>query len=145
MTALSAYGGLFLAAFLAATVFPAQSEAVLVGMMATEAYPVHVLITVASAGNILGSVLNWALGRGIARFEGQKWFPVSEASLARGRHHYARYGRWSLLLSWVPFIGDPITVAAGIMKERFLPFLILVGIAKTGRYVFLAAVYLRYF
>lgn len=142
---IAAYGGLFVAAFLAATVFPAQSEAVLLALVATGDHALPALLVVASTGNILGSMLNWALGCGIEGFRHRKWFPVSDAALEKAQTRYARYGRWSLLLSWVPIIGDPITIVAGIMRERLLPFLLLVGIAKTGRYLVLVAIYLGFF
>jgi membrane protein YqaA with SNARE-associated domain len=138
----SAYGGLFLSAFLAATIIPAQSEAVLLALMASDKYPAGLLLAVASFGNILGSVVNWWLGRGIERFRHKRWFPVKEASLLKAQDWYHRYGRWTLLLSWVPIIGDPLTVAAGVMRERLLVFLAIVSVAKTGRYVFLMAAYL---
>jgi membrane protein YqaA with SNARE-associated domain len=135
MLDLAAYGGLFLIAFLAATIFPAQSEIALLGMISTKAYPVWALIIVASAGNILGSVANWWLGIYIEHFKNKKWFPVKDQDLNKAQHWYSKYGRWSLLLSWVPFIGDPITVAAGVMKERLAVFIGLVSVAKIGRYV----------
>ena len=56
----------------------------------------------------------------------------------RAQAFYAKWGRYSLLASWVPIIGDPITVVAGVLRDRFLVFLILVAIAKSGRYVVLA-------
>lgn len=143
MSTMTAYASLFIAAFAAATLFPAQSEAVLLALVSSREYPLHTLVVIASIGNVLGSVLNWWLGLYAQRFRDRKWFPVSEAALLRAQAHYARYGRWSLLLSWVPFIGDPITLAAGVMRERLLPFLILVGIAKTGRYVALVYLYLQ--
>lgn len=133
-----AYGGLFLTAFAAATIFPMQSEAVLIGLLLSEHYSVFLLIAVASAGNILGAVVNWWLGRGVERFRGRRWFPVSAAGLARAQAWYGRYGRWSLLASWVPFIGDPLTVVAGVLREPLWSFLALVSIAKIGRYVVLA-------
>jgi membrane protein YqaA with SNARE-associated domain len=136
------YVGLFAAAFLAATIIPAQSESVLVALLAQRSHSAWALVLVASVGNVLGSVVNWWLGRGLERFKGRRWFPVSEAALTKAQARYARYGRWSLLLSWVPIIGDPITVAAGVMRERFLIFVTLVGIAKTLRYVVLAKAYL---
>ena len=140
MEALGAYGGLFMAAFLAATIIPAQSEAALVGLLALKTYPAVSLIAVASVGNVLGAVVNWWLGRGIENFKDRKWFPVKPRALAKAQHWYSKYGRWSLLLSWVPIIGDPITVAAGVMREKFLPFLLLVSIAKIGRYLLIAEV-----
>jgi membrane protein YqaA with SNARE-associated domain len=137
MSHLLVYLTLFLAAFLAATILPAQSESVLAALASDKSYTMWILVLVASLGNTLGSVVNWGLGRGLERFKDQKWFPVRGDNLAKAQHWYNRYGYWSLLLSWVPFIGDPITVAAGVMRERFLPFVLIVGTAKTLRYVFI--------
>ncbi|MCV3739068.1 DedA family protein [Rhizobium sp. TRM96647] len=136
--AVGAYLGLFLAAFLAATILPAQSETALVVLILTGDYPVVALVTVASVGNILGSVVNWSLGRGIARFRTRRWFPVSAKSLEMAGRWYGRYGKWSLLASWLPVVGDPITVAAGILRVPFATFLVLVSVAKVGRYAVLA-------
>lgn len=133
-----AIGGLFATAFLAATVLPAQSETALVGLQLA-GYPIVLLVAVASVGNTLGAVVNWALGRGVERFRERRWFPVSPASLDRASAWYSRWGRWSLLLSWAPFGGDALTVAAGVLREPFWSFLLLVAIAKTGRYIVLAA------
>lgn len=138
MTAFAVYAGLFAVAFLAATIFPAQSEAVLTGLLLGGDYTPWLLVLVASLGNVLGATVNWGLGRGIERFHDQRWFPLHGAALERAKGWYHRYGRWSLLLSWVPIIGDPLTVAAGIMRERLAIFLLLVTLAKTGRYVVLA-------
>ena len=144
MSALAAYGGLFLAAFAAATILPAQSEAVLAGLLAAGNHASALLILVAGTGNVLGSVVNWLLGRGIERFRGARWFPVSERQLDRAGRWYRKYGWWSLLLSWVPVIGDPLTVAAGVMREPFARFLLVVSIAKFGRYIVLAALVLSW-
>lgn len=132
--------GLFLSALVAATILPAQSESVLTGLILLDQVPVIVLVVVASIGNIAGSVVNWGLGRAIERYSERRWFPVKPKMLARATAWYHRYGRWSLLLSWVPIIGDPLTVVAGVLREKFWRFLLLVSIAKTGRYVFLAYV-----
>jgi len=139
---LTAYVSLFAASFLAATVIPAQSEGLLVFLLAQRSHSAWALVIVASVGNVLGSIVNWWLGRGLERFKGRRWFPVSEVALAKAQDRYARYGRWSLLLSWVPIIGDRITVVAGVMRERFWIFVALVGFAKTLRYVVLANAYL---
>ncbi len=141
MSDVAAYGGLFFVAFLAATIFPAQSEAVLIGLLSTKSYSTALLLAVASLGNILGSLLNWWLGRRIEDFKDKKWFPVKEEGLLKAQRFYMKYGRWSLLLSWLPFIGDPMTVVAGVMRERLWIFLSLVTIAKVGRYVSLVALY----
>lgn len=139
MIDLAALGGLFLVALAAATVLPLQSEAALVALMVSGAYPVWLLVAVASLGNVLGSTVNWLLGRGIERFRDRPWFPVKPAALARAQAWYRRYGKWSLLLSWAPVIGDPLTVVAGLAREPFPIFLALVTIAKVGRYLVLAA------
>src|SRR6218665_3759182 len=140
MSSLAAYGGLFLSAFLAATIIPAQSEAVLAGLLGVGHYSPVLLILVAGTGNVLGSVVNWLLGRSIERYRNTRWFPVSATGLERAAHWYRRYGWWSLLLSWMPIIGDPLTLTAGIMREPFPRFLLVVTIAKLCRYIMLAAV-----
>jgi membrane protein YqaA with SNARE-associated domain len=137
---LAVYAGLFAVAFMAATILPAQSEAALAGLLLTGAYPATLLIATASLGNVAGSAVNWLLGRGIDSLRHRRWFPVSGAALERAQRWYRRLGRWSLLLSWLPIVGDPLTVAAGVMRERFIVFILLVGIAKTGRYLALAAI-----
>ena len=139
MSALAAYGGLFLAAFAAATILPAQSEAVLAGLLAAGSHAPALLILIAGTGNVLGSVVNWLLGRGIERFRDRRWFPVGPAALDRAQGWYRRYGKWSLLLSWAPIVGDPLTVVAGLAREPLPVFLLLVTIAKFGRYAVLAA------
>lgn len=138
MIDLAAYLGLFLAALAAATILPMQSEAVLVGLLLTETYPVLALVIVASFGNVLGSLANWCLGRWIERFRHRSWFPVGDRAVGRAQGWYRRYGRWSLLASWVPIVGDPITVVAGALREPLPTFLLLVAIAKVGRYTALA-------
>ncbi len=140
ITALATYLALFLAAFLAATIVPAQSEAVLVGLILADDQPVLLLLLVATTGNVLGSVVNWLLGRFIEHFRDRPWFPVAPENLARAEAWYRRFGLWSLLLSWVPIIGDPLTVIAGVLRTPFLTFVLLVTIAKAGRYALLAAV-----
>src|SRR3546814_16036244 len=97
----------------------------------SDSHSVVRLGAVASAGNILGAVVNWGLGRGIERFAGRRWFPITPNRLERAAGWYRRYGRWSLLFSWAPFIGDPLTVAAGVLREPLATFLQLVALAKT--------------
>jgi membrane protein YqaA with SNARE-associated domain len=135
MVHLPDYLGLFGAALLSATVFPFQSEVVLLTMLLAEHYQVWLLVLAASLGNILGSCVNWFLGRFIAHFEGRRWFPVTRSQVAKAEGWYRRYGRWSLLLSWVPIIGDPLTIVAGVLRKPFPVFLALVIVAKTARYL----------
>lgn len=132
-------GGLFAIAFVAATVLPAQSEAALVGLLVVGTHSPVVLVAVASLGNVLGAVVNWALGRGVEHFRDRRWFPVSPSSLDRATGWYRKWGRWSLLLSWAPLGGDALTVAAGVLREPLWSFVVLVTIAKTARYIVLAA------
>lgn len=137
MTDYAVLGSLFVTALIAATIFPAQSEALLATLVIKTDIALWLLIAVASIGNIVGSCLNWVLGFYVEKLKHHKWFPVKESALIVAQTRYKTYGRWSLLLSWVPIIGDPITVMAGVMKERFVPFLIIVTIAKVARYVFI--------
>lgn len=139
MTDVAVYASLFLVAFASATMLPLQSEAVLAGLVLTGDYPALALLVVATVGNTLGAVVNWALGRGIERFRHRSWFPVKPAMLARAEGWYRRYGRWSLLLSWVPIVGDPLTLIAGVLREPLPGFLLLVGLAKGGRYLVVVA------
>jgi membrane protein YqaA with SNARE-associated domain len=131
-------GGLFLAALAAATLIPAQSEAVLAALILSSSQPVWLLVAVATSGNVLGSVVNWALGRFIVGFSGSRWFPASQAHMDKATGWYARWGYWSLMASWVPVIGDPLTLVAGVLREPFWRFLLIVTLAKGGRYVVLA-------
>ena len=134
------YAALFISALIAATLVPMQSEAVLVGLLLVGEKPVAWLVVVATAGNVIGAIINWWLGKLLLRCQSFSWFPVSENRLNRARTWYLRYGRWSLLGSWLPIVGDPITVVAGTLGERFVPFLILVTISKGLRYVFVVFV-----
>lgn len=138
------YVGLFASALIAATILPMQSEAVLVGLLLEGSRPVGVLLLVATTGNVLGSVVNWYLGS-LARFRAKSWFPASDEQLERAENWYRRYGRWSLLGSWLPVVGDPLTVVAGVLREPLLPFLILVTLAKGTRYILLATITLAWF
>jgi len=136
--------GLFAVAFVAATILPAQSEAALVGLLVVGKQSPVLLVIVATTGNVLGSVTNWLLGRWVEHFRHRRWFPVGERSLDRATGWYRRWGRWSLLLSWAPFVGDALTVAAGVLREPFWSFLLLVTLAKAGRYIVLAAITLGF-
>lgn len=139
MFELSSYFGLFMAALGAATLLPMQSETVLAGMLLSQAYPAVVLLSVATLGNVLGSILNWLLGRSIIRLRHKRWFPASETQLEKAQRFYLKYGYWSLLLSWVPLIGDPLTLIAGVLREPLWRFVLIVTVAKGARYLMVAA------
>lgn len=132
---------LFLSAFTSATLLPGSSEAVLAALLATGTGAPGLLVAVATAGNVLGSVVNWVLGRGIARFRDRRWFPVSPEGYARAEGWFRRWGLWSLLLSWVPVLGDPLTVVAGALRVPFVPFLVLVTLGKAARYAAIAGAF----
>ena len=132
---------LFLSAFAAATVLPLQSEAVLLALLAKGHHSASALLFFASLGNILGACVNWYLGLKIEHYKDKKWFPLSAQQMTRAQLSYQKYGYWTLLLSWVPIIGDPITLIAGLLKENFTRFLLLVSLAKVGRYLFLYGIF----
>ena len=144
MIDLAALSGLFLSALIAATLFPAQSELVLAGLLIAGKLPAALLIAVATAGNVLGSVINWWLGCYLEHYKDRRWFPFKPSALERAAGWYHRYGRWSLLLSWMPIIGDPLTLVAGVLREPFRSFIAIVFVAKLGRYLILAAITLNW-
>ena len=138
-----AYIFLFLSAFGAATLLPLQSESVLAGILILGEYSAILLIGVATLGNVLGSCVNWWLGVQVEKYKDKQWFPVSEEKLLKAQNLYGRYGSPLLLLSWVPVIGDPITLVSGMLKEKFYKFLFLVLMAKFSRYIFIYLIYLK--
>ena len=131
------YLKLFIISLLAATILPLSSEIVLTTMLLTNLFEKNILLIVASTGNILGSIFNWYLGKKITIFKDRKWFPVSPEQLNKSQKYFQKYGLWSLLLAWVPVIGDPLTLLAGVLKVRFSIFFILVSISKISRYIFI--------
>ncbi len=131
---LTAYALLFLSAFLSATLLPGSSEAALVALLASATGTPLALVAVASLGNVAGAVVNWGMGRSFQHFKNRPWFPLQDATNNRAQAWFARYGVWSLLLSWVPVIGDPLTVVAGMLRVSFGRFVLLVTIGKVLRY-----------
>lgn len=129
------YGGLLLNGFLAATLLPASSEVTLAALVQQAVGDPWLLLVFASIGNTGGSVVNWMMGRFLRHYQDRRWFPVSEKQVDRASNWFARFGLWSLLFAWLPVIGDPLTAVAGLLRVPFLPFLILVAIGKTARYL----------
>jgi membrane protein YqaA with SNARE-associated domain len=127
------YLSLFLTALVAATLFPLSSEALLAGLI-YQNYSLLWLWLAATCGNTLGSCLNWYLGAQLLRWQDRPWFPVSPAKLARAQMQFQRYGAASLLLAWLPVVGDPLTLLAGVMRVHFGLFLVLVATGKALRY-----------
>ncbi|MGM0541382.1 MAG: YqaA family protein [Pseudomonadota bacterium] len=128
------YFGLFLSAFLAATILPLSSELVLTLLLVNGLNP-NLLVAVATVGNVLGSVVNYAIGFWGSLFVVRKLFKSSEQRFEKSKKHFAKYGIWSLLFAWVPIIGDPLTVIAGVLRVNLWIFLLLVTIGKLGRYM----------
>lgn len=137
MDALAIYGGLFLSAFVSATVLPGTSEAAMVFLLNDGQGTPLLLLLAATAGNVLGSILNWVLGRFFSGYRDRKWFPIKEKTFDRVLDWYGRYGKWSLLLAWAPFIGDALTLVAGAFRVNFWFFLLLVTVGKGARYLFI--------
>ena len=137
MLILLSYFQLLIISFLAATILPFSSEVVLTSMYLSNSFETFFLLIFASIGNILGSITNWYLGKKITMFQDRKWFPVSPDQLNRSQKYFQKYGLWSLLLAWVPIIGDPLTLFAGALNVRFGIFFLLVSISKISRYVFI--------
>jgi membrane protein YqaA with SNARE-associated domain len=129
------YLSLFAISFLAATILPFSSELTLAGLIATSGYDNLLLLIVASFGNVLGSVVNWALGSYSRNLTTKKWFPFKETQIERSSKWFRKFGKWSLLFAWVPVVGDPLTLVAGISRVKFIDFIILVAIGKVSRYL----------
>ena len=118
-----------------ATIIPFGSEAYFITLLSLEKYNHFILFVVASVGNVLGSLFNWICGFYINFFIKKSWFPINNKIIDRGNKLFTKYGKWSLLISWFPLIGDPITFAAGTLRYPIIPFLVLVSIGKVGRYL----------
>jgi len=129
------YLSLFAISFLAATILPFSSELTLAGLIATSDYDNLLLFIVASFGNVLGSVVNWALGSYSRNLTTKKWFPFKETQIERSSKWFRKFGKWSLLFAWVPVVGDPLTLVAGILRVKLIDFIILVAIGKVSRYL----------
>ena len=118
-----------------ATIIPFGSEAYFITLLSLEKYNHFILFVVASVGNVLGSLFNWICGFYINFFIKKSWFPINNKIIDRGNKLFKKYGKWSLLISWFPLIGDPITFAAGTLRYPIIPFLVWVSIGKVGRYL----------
>ena len=129
------YLSLFSISFLAATILPFSSELTLAGLISTSNYDNLLLLVVASFGNVLGSVFNWSLGFYSRNLSTKKWFPFKETQIERSSKWFSKFGKWSLLFAWLPIVGDPLTFVAGLLRVRFLDFIILVAIGKVSRYL----------
>jgi len=131
-------------AFVAATLLPFYSEVVLVALLMRGADPAWVLAA-ATIGNTLGAVVNWYLGRFLLHFETRRWFPFKPHQVHRAQAWFLRYGKWSLLMAWLPVGGDALTFIAGVMRVPLGWFVALTGIGKGARYAVVIALALGMF
>jgi membrane protein YqaA with SNARE-associated domain len=138
LSSLAELTGLFFSALTSATILPGSSEAVLVGVLAFGTVGVWAAVLVATIGNTLGSIINWGMGRFVARFRDHRRFPLTPEQLDHYEKLYRKWGIWSLFLSWTPLIGDPLTIVAGVMRTPLWIFVPIVTLAKGGRYLFMA-------
>jgi len=140
MSSIEVYIILFTSSFASSTILPGHSEITLIALITQKKYEVFYLVVFASLGNILGSVLNWYLGLYFFKFKNKKWFPFKENQINKVSKSFLKYGKWSLLLSWVPFIGDVLTLVAGMFRVPLHQFIIIVSVAKIGRYIFVSLI-----
>lgn len=127
------YWGMFLAAMLAATILPFSSEVVLAGLLTIGMMP-SLLLLYASIGNILGAIINYLLGYRFGKSIALSVLRMSPKQFARSQTIFERWGKWSLILCWVPVIGDPLTLLSGVLRINKVFFVCVVSIAKTLRY-----------
>ncbi len=134
------YLGLFISSFLAATILPFSSEIVLAGLLLKGWNPYY-LVFIATLGNVLGSLTNYALGKWGGTIIVKRFLKVSDKELQRSSNVFNKYGVFSLLFAWVPVIGDPITIISGIAKTNIFLFSFLVSIGKLARYILVAGIF----
>ena len=127
------YPGLFILSFLAATVLPLGSEWLLAAMLLQGFDPV-MCVSLATVGNTLGALTTYAIGIWGGPWLIEKVLRIDPVSRQKAEQTYTRYGSWSLLLSWVPFVGDPLCLVGGLMRVQLVRFIILVIIGKYVRY-----------
>ena len=144
MEFLAQYGylGIFIASFLAATVLPLSSEIVL-SILLVNGLNAPLLVAVATVGNVLGALVNYMLGYSGGILFKRKISTASAGDLDASLARFEKYGTISLLFAWLPVIGDPLTVAAGILRVNITLFILLVTAGKLGRYLVLSFIFLE--
>ena len=129
---------LFLSAFLAATILPFSSEVAFLTALSSD-MPVNTALFFASTGNILAIILNYFLGFWL--YEKTKTKLLSSKIGTKAYNYGHKYGYFALLLSWLPLVGDPLTIVAGLVRLNFIWFVIIAGSLRFARYYFLAQVF----
>ena len=128
------YTGLFAISFLAATLFPLGSEAVVI-LMVARGYNSALVLTVATAGNYLGALTNYYVGRWGADFLFARYIQINPRALQRSQTIYQRWGAPVLFFSWAPIVGDALTVVSGMLKLPLGVFSFWVLLGKALRYL----------
>ena len=131
------YPALFLVAFLASTLLPLGSEWLLVVLLLKGFDPVASVLT-ATLGNTLGALTTYGIGLWGGPFLVERVLRIDAAARNRAERFYTRYGRWSLLCSWLPVVGDPLCLVGGILRVRMWSFVLLVATGKLARYALVA-------
>lgn len=131
------YPALFALGFLASTLLPVGSEWLLILMLINGSDPIAT-VAVATAGNYLGGCTTWAIGVFGGPFLIRRILRIDPVSEARAVSFYRRYGVWTLLLSWLPIVGDPLCLVGGILRVGFTRFSLLVFTGKLVRYAVVA-------
>lgn len=130
---LLAYATLAVSALTSASLLPGSSELVLAALW-YQKLNVPLLWCVATTGNVAGSCINYWLGLQCQRFSSRRWFPINSAEFERAQGWMNKYGAATLLFSWLPVVGDPLTLMAGVFKMPLWRFVLLVLVAKGARY-----------
>lgn len=131
---LGIYLGVFVSTFLAATFLPVPSEVTVLAAAAHDKISLPLLWLVASVGNTLGAVANWCLGRFAITLQDLRWWPANPSQMRRAETWFSRYGLWTLLFAWLPIVGDPLTLIAGVLRVPLPMFVLLVGLGKALRF-----------
>jgi len=128
---------LFFSSLISSTLFPGGSEVLLLYRLNEGANP-YAMLTIATIGNVLGSIITYGMGRLGNEAVHKKWLHMNEARVVQAERWFTTYGQPSLLFAWLPIIGDPLCLVAGLLRSPIWIFLILVTLGKFGRYAFLA-------
>jgi len=134
------YIGLFAGCFLSATIIPFASEAFVIAMFLGGFDP-WMVVLVAGLGNWLGGMTNYGLGVLLDFHHLEKWFKLNPAKLEKFRNWVNRYGVWTALISWLPVLGDPLTLALGVFRVNVWWVAILSFTGKIVRYIVMALIY----
>ncbi|MBL4760800.1 MAG: DedA family protein [Mariprofundaceae bacterium] len=131
---------LFFSALISSTLFPGGSEALLLYRL-HEGGSAFALVMIATVGNVLGSLITYAMGRLGSKAIHKRWLRMDEQKVERAESWFERYGQVSLLFAWLPIVGDPLCLVAGLLRSPLLWFVVLVSLGKLARYALLAGVF----